>query len=143
MLHHFPLALRSFSTMPCHDDPRYNNSVDVYLCGKHIKQNKTTYFDIMLWQLGALTNFFYLHFLSFRRWDHIWWTTHPWSRAVGRAHNVTLMSTPCPPSLIHLGISSLHLLYICLGCVFGCVWVRIHTYDLFYFFWLYIWCFIR
>ncbi|WJX56283.1 aspartate--tRNA ligase [Trifolium repens] len=36
MLHHFPLALRSFSTMPCHYDQRYNNSVDVYLCGDEI-----------------------------------------------------------------------------------------------------------
>ncbi|KAK2373737.1 aspartate--tRNA ligase 2, cytoplasmic [Trifolium repens] len=36
MLHCFPLALRSFSTMPCHDNPRYNNSIDVYLRGDEI-----------------------------------------------------------------------------------------------------------
>ncbi|MCH81437.1 aspartate-tRNA ligase cytoplasmic-like [Trifolium medium] len=36
MLHRFPLALRPFFTMPCHDDRRFSNSFDVYLRGEEI-----------------------------------------------------------------------------------------------------------
>ncbi|ESQ50527.1 hypothetical protein EUTSA_v10023162mg, partial [Eutrema salsugineum] len=36
ILHRFPLAARPFYTMPCAEDPRYSNSLDVFLRGEEI-----------------------------------------------------------------------------------------------------------
>ncbi|KAL8469635.1 hypothetical protein ACS0TY_032477 [Phlomoides rotata] len=36
ILHRYPLAVRPFYTMPCHDDPRYSNSFDVFIRGEEI-----------------------------------------------------------------------------------------------------------
>ncbi|KAF7137546.1 hypothetical protein RHSIM_Rhsim07G0113700 [Rhododendron simsii] len=34
ILHHYPLAVRPFYTMPCSDDPTYSNSFDIFIRGK-------------------------------------------------------------------------------------------------------------
>ncbi|CAN0892254.1 Disease resistance protein RUN1 [Linum grandiflorum] len=31
ILYRYPLNIRPFNTMPCHDDPRYSNSFDVFI----------------------------------------------------------------------------------------------------------------
>jgi aspartyl-tRNA synthetase len=36
ILHRYPLAVRPFYTMPCHDDARYSNSFDVFIRGEEI-----------------------------------------------------------------------------------------------------------
>ncbi|KAK6129846.1 hypothetical protein DH2020_036432 [Rehmannia glutinosa] len=36
ILHRYPLAVRPFYTMPCHDDPKYSNSFDVFIRGEEI-----------------------------------------------------------------------------------------------------------
>ncbi|KAM7262675.1 hypothetical protein ACFE04_000358 [Oxalis oulophora] len=36
ILHRYPLAVRPFYTMPCHDDDRYSNSFDVFIRGEEI-----------------------------------------------------------------------------------------------------------
>lgn len=36
ILHRYPLAVRPFYTMPCHDDPLYSNSFDVFIRGEEI-----------------------------------------------------------------------------------------------------------
>ncbi|KAF7139549.1 hypothetical protein RHSIM_Rhsim07G0113300 [Rhododendron simsii] len=36
ILHHYPLAVRPFYTMPCSDDPTYSNSFDVFIRGEEI-----------------------------------------------------------------------------------------------------------
>ncbi|XP_010672510.2 aspartate--tRNA ligase 2, cytoplasmic [Beta vulgaris subsp. vulgaris] len=36
ILHRYPLAVRPFYTMPCHDDPSYSNSFDVFIRGEEI-----------------------------------------------------------------------------------------------------------
>ncbi|KAI3468450.1 hypothetical protein Pfo_025113 [Paulownia fortunei] len=36
ILHRYPLAVRPFYTMPCHDDPNYSNSFDVFIRGEEI-----------------------------------------------------------------------------------------------------------
>lgn len=36
ILHRYPLAVRPFYTMPCHDNPQYNNSFDVFIRGEEI-----------------------------------------------------------------------------------------------------------
>ncbi|KAL6574187.1 hypothetical protein OROHE_001091 [Orobanche hederae] len=38
ILHRYPLALRPFYTTPCHDDPNYSNSFDVFIRGVVIVQ---------------------------------------------------------------------------------------------------------
>lgn len=37
ILHRYPLAVRPFYTMPCYDNPKYSNSFDVFIRGKHKK----------------------------------------------------------------------------------------------------------
>lgn len=36
ILHKYPLAVRPFYTMPCHDNPSYSNSFDVFIRGEEI-----------------------------------------------------------------------------------------------------------
>ncbi|GLT53156.1 hypothetical protein SLA2020_264460 [Shorea laevis] len=36
ILHRYPLAVRPFYTMPCHDNPAYSNSFDVFIRGEEI-----------------------------------------------------------------------------------------------------------
>ncbi|XP_059662992.1 aspartate--tRNA ligase 2, cytoplasmic-like [Cornus florida] len=36
ILHHYPLAIRPFYTMPCYDDTAYSNSFDVFIRGEEI-----------------------------------------------------------------------------------------------------------
>lgn len=36
ILHRYPLAVRPFYTMPCHDNPLYSNSFDVFIRGEEI-----------------------------------------------------------------------------------------------------------
>lgn len=36
ILHRYPLAVRPFYTMPCHDNPQYSNSFDVFIRGEEI-----------------------------------------------------------------------------------------------------------
>ncbi|KAL0297411.1 UNVERIFIED_CONTAM: Aspartate--tRNA ligase 2, cytoplasmic [Sesamum radiatum] len=36
ILHRYPLAVRPFYTMPCHDNPKYSNSFDVFIRGEEI-----------------------------------------------------------------------------------------------------------
>ncbi|RWR87955.1 Aspartyl/Asparaginyl-tRNA synthetase [Cinnamomum micranthum f. kanehirae] len=36
ILYRYPLAVRPFYTMPCHDDPAYSNSIDAFLRGEEI-----------------------------------------------------------------------------------------------------------
>ncbi|KAH6790957.1 Class II aminoacyl-tRNA and biotin synthetases superfamily protein [Perilla frutescens var. frutescens] len=36
ILHRYPLAIRPFYTMPCHDNPKYSNSFDVFIRGEEI-----------------------------------------------------------------------------------------------------------
>ncbi|KAL3651950.1 Aspartate--tRNA ligase 2, cytoplasmic [Castilleja foliolosa] len=36
ILHRYPLAVRPFYTMPCHDDIKYSNSFDVFIRGEEI-----------------------------------------------------------------------------------------------------------
>jgi len=55
ILHRYPLAVKPFYTMPCHDKPEYSNSFDVFIRGKQTQQ-VVLLCNALAWQSGVINS---------------------------------------------------------------------------------------